>query len=80
MTDPHLQVHTPSRSIGADLRFRHGHGPPRKRGPRPHAIVDRPATLTPSISPRLGVESQHQELHRCALWRIFRPAFRDGGL
>jgi hypothetical protein len=55
------------------------HGPPRKQGLRPHAIADRPATLTPSISPKLGASSQHQELHRCALWRIFRPAFRREG-
>ncbi len=54
----------------------HALGPPRKQGHRPHAIVDRPATLTPSINPRLGVESQHKELHRCALRRIFRPALK----
>jgi len=54
-------------------------GPPRKRGPRPHAVADRPASLTPGVNPRLGVESQHQELHRCALRRIFRPAFMMAG-
>lgn len=36
-------------------------------GPRPHAIADRPAPLTPSTNHRLGVVSQHQGLHRCAL-------------
>lgn len=55
-------------------------GPPRKKGQRPHAIVDRPLSLTPSINPRLGASSRHKELHRCALWRIFRPAFRNGRL
>lgn len=40
--------------------------PPRMKGHRLHAIVDRPSSLTPSTSPQLGVESQHQELHRCA--------------
>ena len=54
----------------------HKLGPPRKEGQRPHAIADRPQSLTLSIDPRLGVESQHQELHRCALWQIFRPAFK----
>ncbi len=58
----------------------HRDGPPRKQGPRPHAFVDRPTTLTPSTDPRLGASSRHKELHRCALWRIFRPAFRNGGL
>ena len=53
-------------------------GSPRKQGLRPHAITDRPTTLTPSISSRLGVSSQHQKLHRCALQRIFRPAFETG--
>jgi hypothetical protein len=41
-------------------------GSPRRRGQRLHAIVDRPTFLTPSISHRLGVSSQHQGLHRCA--------------
>lgn len=50
-------------------------GSPRKQGQRPHAIADRPTTLTSSISPRLGVSSQHQKLHRCALKRIFSPVF-----
>ncbi len=44
----------------------HALGPPRRQGQRLHAIVDRPSSLTPSTSPRLGVESQHQELHRYA--------------
>lgn len=47
---------------------------------RPHAIVDRPIILTPSISPRLGASGKHKELHRYALWQIFRPAFRSKGL
>ncbi len=34
-------------------------------------------SFTPNTNPRLGVKSQHQKLHRCALRRIFRPAFRD---
>lgn len=80
MTDPYCRF-IPQAVATAPLGAHHHRlGPPRKWGPRPHAIVDRPTTLTPSISPRLGVESQHQKLHRCALWRIFRPAFRDGGL
>ncbi len=58
----------------------HAPGPPRKEGQRPHAIVDRPPTLTPTTDPRLGVVSLHQGLHRCALWRIFSPAFRKGRL
>lgn len=37
--------------------------PPRDRGLRPHAIVDRPSPLTPSNDPRLGVNSHHQGLH-----------------
>jgi len=40
---------------------------PRSEGHRPHAIVDRPHDLTPSTSSQLGVGSQYQELHRCAL-------------
>jgi hypothetical protein len=52
--------YNPSRS------FTHVLGPPRRQGQRLHAIVDRPSSLTPSTSPRLGVESQHQELHRYA--------------
>jgi len=55
-------------------------GSPRAQGHRPHAIVDRPTPFTPRIDPRLGAPSRNQELHRCALWRIFRPAFRNGGL
>lgn len=47
--------------------------PPRERGLRPHAIADRPQPLTPSISSRLGVSSQHQELHRCALDGFLGP-------
>jgi hypothetical protein len=44
----------------------HKPGPPRRQGPRLHAVVDRPAFLTPSNDPRLGFGSRHQELHRCA--------------
>src|SRR5699024_6784179 len=55
-------------------------GPPRLMGQRPHAFVDRPLTLTPSMDPRLGASSRHKELHRCGLWQIFSPAFRIGGL
>jgi hypothetical protein len=32
-----------------------------------------PSPLTPSTSPRLGVESQHQGLHRCALDGFLAP-------
>lgn len=51
--------------------------PPRERGQRPHAIVDRPKPLSLCKSPRLGVSSHYKELHRCALGRIFSPAFKD---
>lgn len=76
---PVVQVHTPLHGVPR-LSNNHRNGPPRKSGQRPHAFVDRPKSLTPSIDPRLGASSQHKELHRCALWRIFRPAFRNGGL
>ena len=33
-----------------------------------------PSFLTPSTSPRLGVKSQHQELHRCALNGFLAPS------
>ncbi len=33
----------------------------------PHAIADRPGTLTSSTNPELGVQSKHQKLHRYAL-------------
>ena len=46
---------------------------PRRMGQRPHAIAARPAFLTPSIHPRLGVGSKHQELHRCALNGFLGP-------
>ncbi len=65
--------------VGKTTSSRHALGPPRKQGQRPHAIADRPATLTPTTSPRLGVESRHQELHRCALRRIFRLALKAVG-
>ena len=51
----------------------HQFGPPRKLGHRPHAIADRPSSLTPSTSPQLGVGSQHQELHRYALNGFLAP-------
>ena len=51
----------------------HLSGPPRKLGQRPHAIADRPSSLTPSTNPRLGVSSQHQELHRYALDGFLGP-------
>lgn len=54
-------------------RTNHALGPPRKRGLRPHAIADRPTTLTPCTSPQLGVESQHKGLHRCALSGLLAP-------
>ena len=40
----------------------------------PHAIEDSPSTLTPSISPKLGVRSQHQKLHRYALNGFLAPS------
>ena len=60
------------------IRFESGHMKHKNRSPRKwgrisHAIAKRPKALTPSTNPRLGVESKHQELHRCALQRIFRP-------
>jgi hypothetical protein len=61
---------TPSHSL---LRTLHELGSPRRRGLRLHAIADRPTTLTPSTNPRLGVGSQHQELHRCALDGFLGP-------
>ncbi len=48
------------------LRDPHALGPPRWRGQRLHAIVDRPIPLTPSTNPSLGVSGRHQGLHRCA--------------
>lgn len=36
------------------------------------------STFTPSNDPRLGASSQSEELHRCALQRIFRPALENG--
>jgi hypothetical protein len=48
-------------------------GSPRRKGPRLHAIVDRPPSLTPSADPRLGVGKWHQELHRCALSGFLGP-------
>ena len=39
----------------------------------PHAIEDSPSTLTSSISPKLGVRSQHQKLHRYALNGFLAP-------
>ncbi|WP_156925021.1 hypothetical protein [Caldicoprobacter faecalis] len=49
-------------------------------GQRPHAFADRPPSLTPSTNPRLGVESQHQELHRCALDGFLGPSSKLAGL
>lgn len=39
-----------------------------------HAIEDSPSSLTPSISPKLGVRSQHQKLHRYALNGFLAPS------
>jgi len=55
----------------------HPHEPSTEAGSRLHAFADRPSTLTPSISTQLGVKCKHKRLHRCALWRIFRPAFEN---
>jgi len=73
------QVHTPLHGR-SPLRLSHRYGPPRLMGQRPHAFVDRPKTLTSSTDPRLGASSRHKKLHRYALWQIFSPAFRIGGL
>src|SRR5699024_276567 len=70
----------PHSIIATRLSCSYRYGPPRYSGQRPHAFVDRPKTLTPSIYPRLGASSQHKELHRSALQRIFSPTFRNGGL
>ena len=48
-------------------------GSPRRWVDVPHAVAGRPSTLTPSISPRLGVVSQHQKLHRYALCGFLGP-------
>jgi len=64
----------PQSAKKSKLRFPYRDGPPRQLGQRLHAFVDRPRVLTPSINPGLGAPSQHKELHRYALWRIFRPA------
>lgn len=65
---------SPSRSqrltIGAIATCLGLHG---GRGHRPHAIVDRPGTLSSSTSPRLGIGGQHQRLHRCALDGFLGP-------
>lgn len=55
--------------------FRNRYGSPRKLGRKMYAVTSRPKSFTPSSSPRLGNESHHQKLHRCALWRYFNPAF-----
>ena len=55
----------------------HALGSPRKRGQRPHALVGRPTSLTPSTSSQLGVSSQHQELHRCALNGFLGPSSKE---
>jgi len=47
---------------------------PRKLGPRPYAIMDRPLSLTPRINPRLGVSSQSQGLHTYALNGFLAPS------
>lgn len=54
-------------------RIHHEVGSPRKQGQRPHAVADRPTPLTPSTNPQLGVESQHQGLHRCARGGFLAP-------
>src|SRR5699024_11449155 len=45
---PVVQVHTPLHGVPR-LSNNHRNGPPRKWGQRPHAFVDRPKSLTPSI-------------------------------
>ena len=49
-------------------------GSPRRMEPLPYAITELPAFLTPSISPKLGVQSQHQKLHRYALYGFLGPS------
>jgi len=60
-------------AIVVALNNSHALGPPRGWGQRPHALVGRPTPLTPSTDPRLGVSSQHQELHWCALDGFLGP-------
>ena len=55
------------------VALHHPTGSPRSQGQRLHAFVDRPNFLTLSTNPRLGVSSQHQELHRCALSGFLGP-------
>lgn len=71
----------PSRSFASSIirktdvdAFPHGRGSPRQQGQRLHALVDRPTVLTPSSNPRLGVDSHHQRLHRCALNGFLGPS------
>ena len=51
--------------VGLSLaqRLNHSCKSPRKQVRCLHAIAKRPTTLTPSMSPKLGVQSTHQELH-----------------
>ncbi len=67
-----MQVHIPCRSPCCASRY-HKHGSPREKGICPHAIADCPLPLTPRIDPRLGVGSQHQELHRFAIGGFLAP-------
>ena len=63
---------------GSSQASSHNTRSPRKPGRMLHAIGARPESLTPSIHPKLGVKSRHQGLHRCALYRIFRPYLETG--
>ena len=49
-------------------------GSPRRMELLLYAITELPALLTPSISPKLGVQSQHQKLHRYALYGFLGPS------
>jgi hypothetical protein len=62
-----------AQALGIGHRVHHEVGSPREQGQRPHAIADRPTPLTPSTNPQLGVESQHQGLHRCARSGFLAP-------
>src|SRR5699024_8752801 len=62
------------------LSYHYKDGCPRKSGLRLHDFVDRSKTLTPTMDPTLGASVEHQELHRCAHWRIFSTVLSNGTL
>ena len=60
--------------------FLHPSASPRKLGRIPYAIMVRPTILTLSTHPDLGNQSKHQELHRCALWRLIALSWQSSWL